>query len=1057
MRILIRDVETRSKLKLPEVGPWRYAGDNSTDVWCVAYAVDDGSVQIWILGNPIPPEWIEAAHNPDWLVIAHNDAFEAAIEQRLLGPRYGWPVVPIERHRCTMAMALADALPGKLENVAEALKLSVQKDVEGAKLMMQMSKPRKPRAGEDPSGTYWVDDPKKLERLKRYCARDVEVERELYGRLRPLSDAEQKLWILDQAINRRGFAVDVALAAAAHRIVLERKTAIDREIAELSDGRILTVNQIAKIEAFLKDHGHNVSGIGKRSVSAVLARNPDETVARVLRLRQEGGKASANKLETLLETANDDRLHDTLRFHGASTGRWTGKNFQPQNLTRSQPADLEATIAAVSSGDLDRVAAIGPPLEVVASLSRAMIWAEPGKTLVSADYSAIESRILAWLAGETWKLENYRKFDATGDPALEPYCVTASRILGRTVTPIDDADRQVGKLCDLGFGFGGGAGAFNRIAPDTGFSETEVETFKRQWRDAHPNIKRYWADLHRTLLRAVRTCAPIEFKNLCAEMRDGNLYLSLPSGRELVYREAKIQPGEYSDQILYKDNAIGKWQDTRGWHGTYVENVVQAVARDVLAAALLRLEAAGYTIVLHVHDEIVAEVAEDFGSPEDFARIMVESPPWAEGSPLVAKPSRHKRYTKETNGPAPVTQADNDAINDGLRREGIEPIETASPALVAVIADVTAAIAKDAIAEHRAPNGGDPFKNYFSGEERTGHPLVRYVYSDEQGAPHHRKTRTDTKKFWQEKRENGRWIKGAPAIKYLYGVCELLAAAPDAAIWIAEGEKDRDSLAALDLLAVTNPGGAGKWNSDFTTEQLERWFKGRKVVYLLEDNDPPGQRHLEIVARALQHLVGEIRIVTFRDLPATGDVTDWLELGHGKDELLARAEAEPKYEPDAIELFTADSLQTMVFTPINFVVPGFIAEGLTLFAGKPKIGKSWLLLHAAWAVACGGNTLGGIKVETGDVFYAALEDNKRRLSRRMTRLFGVASWPSGLHFACQMKKLADGGLDQMKRWIKKARCPRLIIIDTLKMVRTPNRKDQNYYEADYESVRELRD
>ena len=182
------------------------------------------------------------------------------------------------------------------------------------------------------------------------------------------------------------------------------------------------------------------------------------------------------------------------------------------------------------------------------------------------------------------------------------------------------------------------------------------------------------------------------------------------------------------------------------------------------------------------------------------------------------------------------------------------------------------------------------------------------------------------------------------------------------------------------------------------------------------------------------------------------------EPGHTKADLIARAEAAPRYEPDAIEIITADALQTMEFAPINFVVPGLIAEGLTLFAGKPKIGKSWLMMHAAWATAADGHTLGGLKIAAaGDVFYAALEDNRRRLSRRMSKLFGLEPWPSRLHFTCQMKRLADGGLDQIKRWISKASCPRLIIIDTLKMVRTPTRKDRNYYEADYESVRELRD
>jgi DNA polymerase bacteriophage-type len=978
--ILHRDIETFSTVNLTKTGPWRYAGDPTTGVWCVAYAVGEGEPQIWSPGVPIPAEFQIAATDLSWIVVAHNDAFESAIEERLLAPRYNWPLIPVERHRCTMAAALANALPGGLNKAAAALGLESRKDDAGRRLMLQMAKPRKPRAGEDSRGIYWNQDPERIRHLQEYCRRDVELERELFKRLPPLSDSEQVLWALDQRINRRGFPVDVGLAKAAYRIAHERRAAIDHEITELTGGRITSAHQVAKIETFLKEHGHHVQSVGKRSVSAVLAHKPDDDVARLLRLRQEAAKASASKLATLLDLANDDRLHDTLRFHGAATGRWSGSKFQPQNLSRSTPADINATIEAVHSG-LARVAEIGPPLAVIGSLSRAMICAPPGRVLIGGDYSGIEARITAWLANEQWLLDVYRRYDAEG--GLDSYCLTAARILGRPVTPAQDADRQVGKMTTLAFGFGGGAGAFNRIAPDAGFSDTEVEQFKRQWRSAHPAIVRYWGDLHRALLRATRTGLPVTFKNLSAEMRNGNLYLKLPSGREIVYPEARVEPGPYdSDQIIFKDSALGKWRDTRAWHGTFCENVVQATARDLLAAAMMRLESAGYRIVLHVHDEIVAEVDADFGNVEEFERIMTELPAWAEGLPIAAEASRRQRYAKGGKPSAAETAEAETLAEEDEENEEDKPSEAPSesttdiimapPALAAAISNMAAAIRSGATSEQKPENDrgvhDDPFKHYASGEERTGRPCMRYVYTDEQGAPHHRKTRTDSKKFWQEKREGGRWIKGAPQVKYLYSICALLAASLDVPIWITEGEKDADSLIALGLLTLTNPGGAGKWNSDFTTEQTERWFKGRHAVYVLEDNDIPGQRHVEIVAHALQNLVTEIRIVTFRELPAAGDVTDWLALGHSKADLLARAAAEPKYEPDAIEIFTADALQAMEFTPINFIVPGLIAEGLTLFAGKPKIGKSWLLLHTAWAVAANAATLGGIKVEAGDVF-----------------------------------------------------------------------------------------
>ena len=478
--------------------------------------------------------------------------------------------------------------------------------------------------------------------------RDVEVERELHARVPPLSDAEQALWVLDATINRRGFCVDLELAAAARKITRQALAAANAEIAELTGGRVTSIGQVERLRALLAERGHTVKTLSKRSVAAVLAHAPDADVTRLLTLRQEGGKASANKLDALLSMANAGRLHGTMQFHGAATGRWSGRGFQPQNLSRAQPENPDAAIAAVLSGKLERVRAIGPPLEIIGSLSRAMICAAPGHELIGADYSAIELRVLAWIAGETWKLQNYRDFDRTGDPALEPYCTTASRIFGRTVTPKSSEDRRTGKICDLAFGYGGGLGAFRRMAPEgVDFTDAQIEAFKVQWRSAHPKTCGFWRALHSTLRRVLATGMPAAFKNLAAELRAGTLYLRLPGGRELAYPQAQLRPGLYEAEIVFKDNAKGKWADVRGWHGTFVENVVQAISRDLLAGAMQRLEAAGYGVVLHVHDEIIAEVPKSFGSPEEFASVMTALPPWAEGLPLVAEASRRMRFAED--------------------------------------------------------------------------------------------------------------------------------------------------------------------------------------------------------------------------------------------------------------------------------------------------------------------------------------------------------------------------------------------------------------------------
>src|SRR6516164_11311431 len=245
MPTLFWDIETRSTVSLDDAGAWRYAGDSSTDVWCVGYAVDNAPARIWIPGQPIPEEFHTAAHDPGWLIVAHNDAFERAIEELILAPRYGWPIVPIERHRCTMAMVLACALPGSLDDAAEALNSPFRKDAEGQRLMRKMARPRQPRKGEDPNGLYWHDEPENQTRLQQYCMRDTEAERWLYQHVPPLIDSEQILWTLDQLINQRGFYTDGTLLKAASRIAAAADQAMQEELASITNGALTSTDQVA--------------------------------------------------------------------------------------------------------------------------------------------------------------------------------------------------------------------------------------------------------------------------------------------------------------------------------------------------------------------------------------------------------------------------------------------------------------------------------------------------------------------------------------------------------------------------------------------------------------------------------------------------------------------------------------------------------------------------------------------------------------------------------------------------------------------------------------------
>jgi DNA polymerase len=734
MPVLHRDIETFSKLDLTRVGAWRYAAEPTTGVWCIAYVVDDEMVKIWIPGQPIPEAFYVAARDSNWLIAAHNDQFETAIETRILAPRYGWPIVPIERHRCTMAMASASALPAKLEKVAEVLNSPFRKDAEGQRLMRKMARPRKPRAGEDPNGLYWHDEPENQARLQQYCMRDTEAERWLHQHVPPLTDSEQALWSFDAIINQRGFHTEGPLLEAASQIAAAAGQAVQEELARITADALTSTDQVAALLTWLKEHGCKIKDLQKPTLKNALRRKELEPVARrVIELRLGAAHAAAAKVDTLLAWRNSDgRVRGTLRFHGASTGRWTGHGPQPQNFKRDSDG-IEAKLAAIATGDLVHVAKLYlQPLEVVGDIARGIICAAPGHRLFIGDFSGIESRVLALVSGQQSKLEQWAQFDRTGDPKHEPYL-----IIGEHCGRPEATARAIGKIADLAFGYQGGPRAWDRLAPDDETSsEDDKRRYQQTWRRLHPQTVQFWGGINRAAINAVRKPGTtFNHRRLSFSYDKTFLRLTLPAGRSLAYPFPHLATDKFGNaMVMFKDNAAGKFVDCRYGQGAYgglwTENVVQAISRDLLAAAMQRLEAAGYPVTLHVHDEIITEVPTDFGSLEEFERLITALPDWAAGLPIAAKVRAGARFAKsEMPATNDVAIPDDLGIPNFLRRGPAPP--TAAAAAEEIDNDTpdnepAAESEPDTINTAAAPaddNGNgdnDPDDGYASGEQPQG-------------------------------------------------------------------------------------------------------------------------------------------------------------------------------------------------------------------------------------------------------------------------------------------------------------------------------------------------
>jgi len=630
------DFETYSECDIKTTGGYNYAAHPSTEVICMAWAIDDEEPQLWTPDEPFPRRLSDAIIDGAELW-AWNAAFERAVwthkfynVSRVLPAPHQW--------NDTAALAATLALPRALGQCAQVLHVSEQKDTRGRYLIQRLCQPYRGERRRDPE---------LLDELYAYCKQDVRTERAIKNLLlpyKPMSDREREVWLLDQEINWRGLGIDVANVDHAINLIYATAERLNARAQDISGGVLPDVGSRARVMAWTQSRGYTLTGYDKNAVLEALADPalPDD-VRRVLEIRQTLGKASTSKYAAMqnLAAEHDGRARGVFAYHGAQTGRWAGRGFQPQNLPRPAFGDTDNCIKLFKHQDPDLIEALyGDPMVALSSCLRGMIVPAKGNRLLVSDFSAIEARVLAWLADEQGPLNVFRE---GGDI----YCHAATGIYGRKITPKDKDERQIGKVAVLALGYQGGVGAFQTMAKAyrVEVPDDQADEIKVKWRKAHPKIVRFWYALEEAACNAVRhrghafEAGPITFR--CV---GDFLFAKLPSGRRLAYYKPMLR-----DQLEFwgTDSKLGgRWAQLSTYGGKLAENVTQAVARDLLAEAMLRLEANGYQVVASIHDEIICEMPKGVGDLATMEQLMCELPDWATGLPMDAEGFECERYRK---------------------------------------------------------------------------------------------------------------------------------------------------------------------------------------------------------------------------------------------------------------------------------------------------------------------------------------------------------------------------------------------------------------------------
>ena len=630
MKTLSIDIETFSPEPLAKCGVYRYSQAPEFEVLLFGYSVDSGPVQVVDLtvGERIPADVLAALTDPAVSKWAFNAQFERVCLSRYLGYPVGRYLNP-DSWYCTMVWSATLGLPLSLEGVGAVLGLEKQKLKEGKDLVRYFCTPAKAKDG----STFRrlpADAPEKWTVFKAYNLRDVETEMSIQQKLSrfPVSQEEWGNYHLDQHINDRGILLDRTLVAQAIRCD-ERFKRTHLEQARSVTG-LENPNSPAQLKAWLAEKGVEAESLSKASVLELLSRSEGE-VELALSLRQELAKSSVKKY-TAMESVvcPDDRARGLIQFYGANrTGRFAGRLIQVQNLPQNHLPDLKQARTLVRDGYFDAVELLYDSVPLVLSeLIRTAFIPKPGCRFFVADFSAIEARVIAWIAGEQWRQE---VFAQGGDI----YCASASQMFHVPVVKhgVNGHLRQKGKIAELALGYGGSVGALKAMgALNYGLTEVELKPLVDAWRQSNPRIVKFWWDVDRAATTCVRDRVPAETHGIRFLYQSGMMFIVLPSGRELVYVKPKMGVNRYgSESVTYE--GVGeqkKWLRLESYGPKFVENIVQATARDILVEAMRRLESAGYQIVMHVHDEAVIEAPAD-SSLEDICAIMGQTPAWAGG------------------------------------------------------------------------------------------------------------------------------------------------------------------------------------------------------------------------------------------------------------------------------------------------------------------------------------------------------------------------------------------------------------------------------------------